>query len=384
MIPTLPDRAELWPYFGRIEQARHYTNFGPLNRELESRLEQLFKTHRGNPVHVRSVSSATLGIELTLSAMRLPPGSRVLVPALTFVATLTAVLRAGLVPVVTDVDPHSWLLTPAIAAAALVSTGARAVLAVSTFGRAQDTLAWSAFQKDHGVKVMIDAAGAFGTQWVEAVDIPVVFSMHATKSLTAGEGGFVVCGKKSIAARVGQMSNFGINLEPDSAVPVGYLSSCGTNAKLSEFHAAVALASLDRWTQHASRRHALYQAYQAQLVAASAGSLLWQSGPVPEAPTIFAVRAGSPARRDHLEAACAKHGIATRRWYQPLLHQHAACIGPLIALPAPVSEQIAGDLIGLPFFLDITNTQMDLVAATVSRSLGALPPLKHPTALETA
>lgn len=373
MLPTVPDRAALWPYLGRIDAARHYTNFGPLNRELETRLETLFQSHTAHHLHVKTVSSATQGIELVLSSLGLPPGSPVLVPALTFVATLTAVVRAGLVPVVVDIDPDSWLLTPAIAAAAVAATGARAVLAVATFGLAQDTRAWSVFQKISGVKVVIDAAGAFGTQWIDAPDIPVVFSMHATKSLTAGEGGLVVSGKKATTARVTQLSNFGINLEPNSMLPVGYLSSCGTNAKLSEFHAAVALASLDSWDGLASARHRLYLRNRALLDSVTGGALTWQAGPPPDAPTLFCVRTGSGARRDALEAACVKHGIATRRWYQPLLHQHAPNLGTVIRLPVPVAERIADDLIGLPFFVDMSEAQITLLAETVGGSLAAPP-----------
>ncbi|MGN6390270.1 MAG: DegT/DnrJ/EryC1/StrS family aminotransferase, partial [Burkholderiaceae bacterium] len=277
LIPSVPDRNALLPYLERIEQTQHYTNFGPLSRELEARLARLFSQRAPRPAQVRAVGSATLGLELALGALGLPEKSRVVVPALTFVATLTAVIRAGHVPVVADVDPDTWLLTPGIAAAAAEATGAHAVLAVSTFGRAQDTMGWSAFRKATGTRVLIDAAGAFGTQWAEAADVPVVFSMHATKSLTAGEGGFVVSGSRAFADRIARDSNFGINLDPATPVPVGSLASCGTNAKLSEFHAAVALASLDGWDAQAAVRRQLYDRCRVLLDAASGSALTWQA-----------------------------------------------------------------------------------------------------------
>jgi dTDP-4-amino-4,6-dideoxygalactose transaminase len=369
LVPTVPNRAELWPYLGRIDESRHYTNFGPLVRELESRLETLFKEHTNYNLHVTTVSSATLGIELVLSSLNLPKGSPILVPALTFVATLTAVIRAGHVPVVTDVDPENWLLTPEIAAAAVAATGARAAVVVSTFGQPQDTQAWSEFQKKSGTRIIIDAAGAFGSQWLNAGDIPVVFSMHATKALSAGEGGIVVSGSQATNAHIAQMSNFGINLDPASRMPVGSLSSIGTNAKLSEFHAAVALASLDRWDEQTALRQRLYRHYRMLLERSCGAALSWQAGSEPKVPTTLCVRVGSSARRQQLEALCAEEGIATRRWYQPLIHQHAPEIGPIIKLPTPQAERIATDLIGLPFFASIDNTQIKLVADTVRRSL---------------
>src|SRR5690606_34523177 len=115
LVPKLPDYAALKPYIEQIDASRHYSNFGPLIQSLEKRLAELFQRQTAHPMHVTTVSSATTGLELVLSSLGLPKGSRVLVPALTFVATLTAVIRANLVPVITDIDPDSWLLTPEIA-----------------------------------------------------------------------------------------------------------------------------------------------------------------------------------------------------------------------------------------------------------------------------
>lgn len=379
LVPMVPDRSALWPYLGRMDEARHYTNFGPLVRELESRLRQRFASHTEHQMYVTTVSNATLGIELTLNSLNLPAGSPVLVPALTFVATITAVIRAGYVPVVADIDPDNWLLTPEIAAAAVKATGARAAVVVATFGYPQDTKRWSEFQKQTGVRIVIDAAAAFGNQWVDAADVPVVFSMHATKSLPAGEGGFIVSGDASINMLVCQKSNFGINLTPDAGVPVGYLSSAGTNAKLSEFHAAVALASLDSWDEQAIQRQRLYQRYRAVLEKTCGEVLTWQTGPAPTAPTSFCLRLGSEAARTNLETLCQEQGIATRRWYQPLLHRHAPEIGKIVVLPVPDAEKVATDLIGLPFFLNMSDTQIELVATAVQRAVSHTPSLHQTT-----
>lgn len=379
LIPSVPDRSALWPYLERIDAARHYTNFGPLVKELEARLLQRFASHTGIPLHITTVSNATLGIELALKALNLPAGSLILVPALTFVATITAIISAGHVPVVTDIDQNNWLLTPEIAAAAVKASGARAAVVVSTFGHPQNTRDWSAFQKQSGIRIVIDAAAAFGSQWLDADDIPVVFSMHATKSLPAGEGGFIVSGDASINALVCQMSNFGINLDPHAGVPVGYLSSAGTNAKLSEFHAAVGLASLDNWDRQALLRQHLYQRYRTRLEQSCGPELRWQTGPAPSAPTTFCIRLGSETRRAHLEMLCRAQGIATRRWYQPLLHRHAPEIGKIVVLPPPHAEAVAADLVGLPFFIDMSDAQIEAVVAAVQRSVSPTPVLHHIT-----
>jgi dTDP-4-amino-4,6-dideoxygalactose transaminase len=369
LTPQLPDREALWPYLDQIDVKKHYSNFGPLVKLLESRLLAQFQSHTPLPLHVTTVSSATLGLELALTALHLPKGSSVLVPALTFVASLTAIIRAGYIPVVTDIDADSWLLTPEIASAAAKQCGAKAVLAVATFGQPQDTSQWLEFQHTTGLRVVIDAAGAFGSQWLHVPDIPVVFSMHATKSLAAGEGGFVVSGNPQMATLIAQMSNFGINLSPRADIPVGYLLSAGTNAKLSEYHAAVGLASLDQWSQVAAKRQLIYAQYRECLSLKCGEALTWQAGFPTLAPTTFSVRVGSSARRDRLESMCLQEGIATRRWYQPLLHLHAKKVGRINHLATPIAENVAADLIGLPFSISLTAVQMEIIADIIHKAI---------------
>ncbi|WP_293776330.1 DegT/DnrJ/EryC1/StrS family aminotransferase [uncultured Oxalicibacterium sp.] len=368
LVPQLPDRQALSPYLDEIDRNRHYSNFGPLNQALEARLATLFAEHASHAVQVTTTSSATLGLELTLQAMALPVGSRIIVPALTFVATLTAILRAGHVPVIADIDPHNWLLTPEIAEATAAQTGANAVLAVAAFGQPQDTRRWSEFKRRTGIAVLIDAAGAFGSQWVEAADIPVIYSLHATKSLAAGEGGMVVSGDPAINATVRQLSNFGINLDVDAGLPVGHLSLAGSNAKLSEYHAAVAHASLDQWPAKAQALQRLYRDYRQALNNACGTNLQWQAGKSLAAPTIFCVRMEADAR-NRLEALCQQQQIATRRWYQPLLHQHAENVGPTIKTPVPVAESIAAGLIGLPFSLCMTSSDIQRVTHAATSAI---------------
>lgn len=369
LTPQLPERKLLQPYLDRIDASRHYSNFGPLNQALEQRLAAFFAPKSVAGVSVVTTSSATTGLELSLASLELPAGSRVLVPALTFVASLTAILRAGLVPVITDIDPASWLLTPEIAESAIAASGALAALPVAAFGQPVDTLAWSRFQQRHGVKVVVDAAGAFGSQWVEASDIPVVFSMHATKTLAAGEGGMVVGGDVAQLASIRQMSNFGINLDPSAGLPIGTLSRIGSNAKLSEYHAAVAHASLDGWHEQAALRRQIYAAYRQALDAQCGDSLQWQAGETLAAPTLFCVRLPDAASRERLEQQASELGVSTRRWYQPLLHQHGAALQPLVVLPTPNAEKVASGLIGLPFSCFINHAQIQYIADIVSSAV---------------
>lgn len=367
LVPDMPSPQALFPWLERMHAARLYSNFGPLVRELESAFVQDFGVQLEQ---LTTVANATLGLELVLQALDLPAGSHVLLPALTFVATATAVVRSGHVPVICDVDKDNWMLTPAIARAALATARVDLVLPVATFGMPHDMDAWQQFEQDTGVPVVIDAAAAYGSQWLgDDVKGTLVFSLHATKSLPAGEGGLVVSTRPGLAARVRQLSNFGINLDPVAGLPVGALASIGSNAKMSEYHAAIGLASLQVWSLHAQQRRLLHAELQRGLDQASSHTLIWQamgSGGALMAPTLLCARLPEASARQALEQRCVRQRITTRRWYQPLLQDMPALRPMCRLLPTPHARALAETLIGLPFFLGMTQAQQRHVVSTVA------------------
>lgn len=370
LVPDFPSPQELMPYLQRMHEVKQYSNFGPLVRELEEKIAVLFGTSDGHcVVSAVTASSATLGLELALMALKLPPQSKVLIPALTFVATATAVVRAGHIPVMGDVDLDSWLLTPEIALRTRQTLPYDAVIPVATFGAPQDMRAWHQFELATGCPVIVDAAGAFGSQWLSGAEGTIVFSLHATKSLPAGEGGLVVSSNADLLARIRQLSNFGLNLSQGTSVPPGHLASVGTNAKMSEFHAAVALASLARWEAGAAKRRMLFKSFYEAFEAVAGGSLRWQATPAPgiAAPVLFCVRMQSAEQRSQLEQFCSARNIATRRWYQPILN---AMEGVELAWQSghtPNAQAIAGDLIGLPFFPSMSIEQQQAIVNVMSQ-----------------
>ena len=380
LVPDLPAPETLMPYLQRMHGAQQYSNFGPLVREMEARLLARFAPYSPVPLALTTVANATMGLELVLAALDLRPHSRVLLPSLTFVATATAVLRAGHVPVLADVDADSWLLTPEIARRALRELRFDAVMPVAAFGAPHPTAAWHAFQQETGIPVVVDAASAFGSQWLEAPGGTVVFSLHATKSLPAGEGGFVVSTDSAMVAWVRQLSNFGINLDTGAELPVGRLARIGTNAKMSEYHAAVGLASLDVWDQRAALRRQRYGELRARLDdAAGEGVLRWQhtAGPV-AAPTLLCVRLPGSASRTRLEALANQRGLGLRRWYQPLLGKMLEIAPDCVNLATPNAAAIAAEMCGLPFFPGMLPTQVDAVADVLCRALAATPIAREP------
>lgn len=368
LVPDMPSPQELMPWLERMHMTRHYSNFGPLVRELEAVFAQQFDMPHEQ---VTTVANATQGLELVLQALNLPAGAHVLLPAFTFVATATAVVRAGYRPVLADVDACSWMLTPEIARAACERIRVDAVLSVATFGMPQDMQAWQQFEGDTGLPVVIDAAAAYGSQWLQGAEGTLVFSLHATKSLPAGEGGLVVSTRPDLVSKVRQLSNFGINLDPRASVSVGVLAALGTNAKMSEYHAAIGLASLQKWELHAKKRQALQADLMHEINQASNHSVTWQAqgqgGPL-MAPTLLCVRLPDAAARDALEQACQQARIMTRRWYQPLLQHMGVLQQRCLSLNTPNAQALGQDLLGLPFFLGMTLEQCRRICMVVEEN----------------
>lgn len=370
LVPDMPSPQELLPWLERMHAARHYSNFGPLVRELEGTFAGQFGVELAQ---LTTVSNATQGLELVLQALDLPAGSHVLVPAFTFVATATAVVRAGHVPVLADVDAQTWMLTPDIARAACSRMRIDVVLPVATFGMPHDMQAWQQFERDTSLSVVIDAAAAYGSQWLQSAEGTLVFSLHTTKSLPAGEGGLVVSTRPGLAARVRQLSNFGINLDPAAAMPVGGLAGLGSNAKMSEYHAAIGLTSLQRWELHSNIRRSLQADLMHELDQASSHRLTWQAqgtGGPQMAPTLLCARLPSAAARVELEQACQQARIMTRRWYQPLLQHIHVLQQRCLSLETPNAQALAQTLLGLPFFLGMTSVQSQRLREVICNKPG--------------
>lgn len=353
LIPDMPRAASLAPYLARLDAARWYTNFGPLVRELENALGGYFSPEG----RVVTVSSGTAGLELALLALGLSSGARVLLPDFTFVATATAVMRNGLRPVVGDVDARSWLLTPDIARRAIAARPVDAVLPVATFGCPQDADEWDRFSEETGLPVVIDAAGAFGNQRAGR-RTHTVFSLHATKALGAGEGGFVVSRDAALIERIRRLSNFGID------VATGIVDRPGTNAKLSEYHAAVALAALDTWPARADARRVKWRVFL-EIMRETCPALVAQERPAAGIYTIAPVLLPARALPEAVIDVLLRAGVQTRRWYCPPLSRHAGFGAVEHAGALNGVESVSGRVLGVPFHLELSDADLRRVFGTL-------------------
>jgi dTDP-4-amino-4,6-dideoxygalactose transaminase len=366
--PLLPPSETLLPYLREIDAARIYSNYGPLTRRLESRLA----ARLGLPASgLSTVANATVGIALALQVQDPCPGSFCLMPAWTFAATAHAAVLAGMTPFLVDVDPATWAMEPEAALRTvrhLPRGSVGAALPVAPFGRPLDLAAWDAFAAKTGIPVVIDAAAGFdGLRSVGRS--PVVVSLHATKALGAGEGGFVASAEPGFAEEIVRRTNFGFLRDRNARV-------AGTNAKLSEYHAAVGLAALDAWP---ATRHRLAAAAVAcaKALAVVPGVRSMAGCGTDWISTTWVVEFDPPALAglgaaaiDRIAAALEARGIGARRWWGRGLHRHDAFAGCPRG-PLPVAEDLAERTLGLPFRVDQTPSEALGVAAALAEILAA-------------
>ncbi|MBI2312541.1 MAG: DegT/DnrJ/EryC1/StrS family aminotransferase [Betaproteobacteria bacterium] len=362
LVPDFPSADELLPWLRRIDASRWYSNFGPLVQEFESSVSGVFPENDAGALHLTTTASGTSALQLALSGLSLPRGSRVLVPSFTFPATALAILHAGLEPVFTEVDGKDWCLSPAIARAVAGRTDLDLVLPVATFGRPLPAGEWDAFARNTGIPVLADAAAALGYQAI-ATGMTAAFSLHATKPHGIGEGGLLVSRDPAIIDRARQLSNFGFRK--------GMAQRDGTNAKLSEYAAAVGLAQLARWPRIQELRRRLWTNYRERLAAIP--SVRLQDGPEGWVPAVVGVMTSVAAAE--VSDGLASSGIETRSWYcPPLTHQPAFAAfsraGPDGTGDLPVTDALARRLVGLPFHTGLTDQQTGFICDCVRQLAG--------------
>ena len=359
--PELPPMEGVLRYFRRSEAVGWYSNGGPCAEELSARLA----ARLGGGSRCVLVANATAGLMAALRAACGEPGERRLIatPAYTFTATACAIRWAGFEPLFVDVDPEHWHLDPEALAVALAAHDVAGVLACSTFGAAPPPAiraAWRAIATEHGVPLVVDSAPGFGSVDVHGRPLgglgdTEVFSFHATKPFAIGEGGLVVTPDPDLAAAIARLINFGLQPGTRSSDAIGF------NAKLSELHAATALAMLDRFDAVLARRRRSAHRLRAAL---RGTPLTYQHGAGRSTWQIFHVLTATPEERARCLELAADHGVEVRTMHDPPLHRHPA-FAERRRDDLAVTEQLAARALALPMANDLSADAVARIAALV-------------------
>jgi dTDP-4-amino-4,6-dideoxygalactose transaminase len=355
--PSIPDPERVVEDVRKILASEVLTN-GPYVAKLEE-LAAAYLDVR----HCVAVSSCTSGLMLVLRASGLY--GDVLLPSFTFAATAHAVVWNGLRPTFADIDPETLTLS---AAAAKWGVGVRtsAIVATHTFGTPADVEGLAAVADRAGSRLVFDAAHAFGSRRgdrsVGGFGDAEVFSLTPTKPVVAGEGGIIATNADDLA----EACRLGRDYAKEEDYDCRFV---GLNARMSEFHAAVALASLDGLEERIVARNRLADQYREamdSLPGVSFPSVTPGDRSTYKDLTILVDEEEFRLDAATLGNALGAEGVEVRRYYSPPVHRmrpyrmHAS--GNL-----PETERAAGRVLTLPLWVGMTESDVGLVADALVR-----------------
>ena len=346
-------------------------------------------------------TNGTTAIEMGLRALGVVAGDEVIVPPYTFIATATAVVTVGAVPVFADIDPETLCLDPDDAARK-ISPRTRAIIPVHVGGRIADMVRINELAKSHNLAVLEDAAHAWGSQsegrGAGTIGRCGTFSFQVSKNLTAGEGGILVTDDKDLADLCRSFSHCG---RTEGSAWYDH-NNLGSNLRMTEFQAAILLAQLARLEEHVARRQRNAALLDEALADIPAIHQLAQAPRMTRRSYhMYIFRLNQTelgiSRERFIEALQAEGVPASEGWYRPLYRNGVfanAHLGPRHGIRAPlagtgvdyrgvscpVCEQVCGDAVWIPHNVLLADEpQVLLLAEAIRKVVAGATALRHST-----
>ncbi len=308
--PLLPPLSSVMSRLEEVWTTQQLTNIGAQHDRLETALRDY--------LGVRELSLFTNGTVALITAIRaLGLTGEVLTTPFTFPATPHALSWSGITPVFCDIDPVTLTIDPEPVERA-ITPRTSGILAVHVYGNPCDVDALQRVAHRNGLKIIYDAAHAFGTRvnnrGIGTFGDVTMFSFHATKLFHTAEGGAVACADVSLKTRIDDMRNFGIH-GPDAVEAVGL------NGKMSELHAALGLSVLEGVAEELTRRRRLVERYRERFAHIEGITWLQELHGSDSSCQYGVIRVDEPAfgcSRDTLHRELGAYNVFTRRYFHPL------------------------------------------------------------------
>ena len=348
-----PFEADLKTAFDEVLASGHYILGGKLEQ-----FESEFAAYLDMP-HCIGVSNGLDALILGLRALNLPPGSGVIAPANTYVASILAIVEAGLTPILVEPDLGSYNLDPQTLEDA-IGPNVRAIMVVHLYGKVCDMEPICEIAKRHGLYLIEDCAQAHGARYKGQLagtfgDI-AAFSFYPTKNLGAlGDAGCVVCRDTDLRDSLRRMRNYGSDRKY-------YNDVLGWNNRLDEMQAAflsVKLKGLDAMNSHRNKLAALYRAgLSSKFVLPMADADHY------DVFHIFNIR---HAQRDRLQKYLADHGVGTVIHYPVPPHRQKALAHLFEGLEFPITDEIHQTTLSIPCSFCHTEQEISEVIEILNR-----------------
>lgn len=348
----LPPKEEFDRYLASIWESVQLTNNGPLSKEFEDKISEYLGL---DPINFKLVSNGTLALQLSIRALELHGGEIITTP-FSYVATISSILWEYCTPVFVDIDPDTLNMDPTKIEAA-IKPNTKAIMPVHVFGNPCNTEAIQEIAEKHKLKVVYDAAHAFGVKYkgksiFDYGDISIC-SFHATKLFHTIEGGSIYTNDEALIEKIELMKRFGHH--GDDHIQLGI------NAKANEFNAAMGLANLnyidaiiaDRKRAHGSYNKRLESRFKKQKIAEKT-EYNYSYYPI-----IFDSEEALLEAMQKLEA----NNIFPRRYFYPSLNTL-----PYLSSTqeCPISEDISARILCLPMYYEIEEDVIEKICQVLT------------------
>lgn len=360
--PDLPDIQDYIKYLELIWESGMLTNMGRFHKELEKALRDFLEVS-----NLLLIANGTQALQIALESYNLV-GKEVITTPFTFAATTHAIKLCGATPVFCDICSDDFNINPELIQSHINERTA-AILGVHVFGNPCDTDAIREIAEKYSLITIYDAAHAFGVRRkgksiLREGDISTV-SFHATKVFSTVEGGGIVINDEKVGEKLSLMRNFGIKNENS-------ILTVGTNAKMSELHAAYGLASLKSIESNKNRRRELYDQYCRKIVNIDGvyiAKYYDQGGNYSYCPVVL--ESELTARRDDIIYFMNKHHIFPRKYFYPLMSNTPVYNGLTTASSSklPVANVIADSIICLPMYSQLNELDVDKVCQVLEDAI---------------
>jgi len=356
---SMPSYEEYCEEIRELWDSRWLTNMGSKHRRLEADLKAYLHTP-----HVTLYANGHLALEMVLAAFDFPKGGEVITTPFTFASTTHAIVRSGLKPVFCDVNPVDYTMDAA-KIEDLITDRTVAIVPVHVYGNLCDVDAITAIAKKYNLKVIYDAAHAFGVtrNGISAANFgdASMFSFHATKVFHTIEGGAITYQDEDLQKPLNEWKNFGIR----DAETVAH---AGGNAKMNEFAAAMGICNLRHLDGEIARRKKAVERYRARLDNVPGIRLIPMQAGVKSNYAYFpVVFDGYKETRDEIHAKLARHDIIARKYFYPLTNSFDCYKDQPGFDPAatPVAKYIADRVLTLPLYADLTEEDVDRICDVI-------------------
>lgn len=357
--PSLPPLDEFIPYLKQIWDSKILANGGPFHHEFEVKLAEYLGVE-----FISLFANGTLGLIVALQSLRVT--GEVITTPYSFVATAHSLLWNGIRPVFVDVLPETLNLDPSKIESA-ITPKTTAIMPVHCYGRPCDVEAIQKIADTYNLKVIYDAAHAFGVRdskdsLLQYGDLSVL-SFHATKVFNTFEGGAVVCPDAKAKQRIDYLKNFGHAGETTVVAP-------GINGKMCEFNAALGLLQLKYIDNEIAQRKEKDRLYRERLSSVIGIKCLEYSDDNTANYSYFPVMVERdyPVSRDALYFKLKDINIHPRRYFYPLISDYPMYRG----LPSaaknnlPIASSAAEGVLCLPIYPDLEDSQIEIITNLIA------------------